>query len=158
MPSRALVVAMVAAALLVVSIGADALMNRTYVLEVQDGAGGWHVLARSQSSRGLAVPAGGFLVNATNGSVTFRLRETNTYLWPSSTPWEARVEGASFAHGTLSSPARGEGEVTFGIPTSAWSASQPKPAEGAPAGTLASVEVDVGDAPLYGGFQLAGGA
>src|SRR5581483_1013613 len=138
----------VAAALLVVSIGADALMNRTYVLEVQDGAGGWHVLARSQPARGLAVPAGGLVVNATNGSVAFRLRETNTYLWASSTPWEARVDGASFAHGTLSSPARGEGEATFAVPTSAWSATQTKAPEGAPAGTFASVEVDVGDTPL----------
>ncbi|MEA3199942.1 MAG: hypothetical protein QOE90_1370 [Thermoplasmata archaeon] len=152
--SRPLLVALVAGALLVVSIGADALMNRSYVLEVKDGAGGWHAIATSASEGGVARPVAQPTINVSGaGAVDFRLRETNGYLWPSSTPWEATVNGASFAHGTLSSPPRGEGEVTFSIPTSTWRDAQPKVA-GAPPGTFANVEVTAGSAQLYGTFQL----
>lgn len=155
MASRAFVVAAVAAAALVVSIGFDAAMNRSYVLEAKQGDG-WIAIAQSQpyGTGVIREPMGGSVVVPANGTVEFRLRETNTYFWASSTTWEARVNGASYAHGTLSSPPRGEAEVKFGVPASAWTSLQQKPTDSN--GTIfASLELQVeGTNGLYGSFQL----
>lgn len=158
MASKALLVAVVAAAALVVSIGVDAAMNRTYVLEIRKGDG-WIAIAQSDPGAPNVIrePAGGMVVVPANGTVEFRLRETNTYFWASSTSWEALANGASYAHGTLSSPARGQAEATFSIPASAWTNGQAKPVD--PSGAVfASLQVRAGDAELYGSFQLQGGS
>jgi len=155
--SRPLFVAIVAGVALAVSIGVDATINRTYHLSVQEN-GGWRELASDPYTATKAVPFGpDAVVAGPNDNVTFQLRVENGYPWAASASWEARVNGVSYARGTLDAPGRGEGEATFSIPAKVWwsngAAPEPKPV-GARNTTFGSIEVVVAGHALGAGFTL----
>src|SRR5581483_6628648 len=101
MASRALLVAAIAGVLLVVSIGVDAAMNRSWTLDVQTPEG-WRTLGTQGVSGGPrgAEPLTPLAVER-NGTIHLRVTVDNGYGWPSGGPYTAWLERRSRGRGSL---------------------------------------------------------
>lgn len=110
-----LAVAAVAGILLVVVLGVDASMNRTYRLEVQ-AVDGWKTVAEGPvggEHYGRAIYSLAPVTVADNTSVTFRVTVDNGYAWGFSEPYEVLSQGRVVAAGVVEAPARGAGAEQF---------------------------------------------
>lgn len=154
-----LAIAAVAAALLVASIAVDASMNRYVELDVQDD-GAFVRVATSEpyTTQARPQPYGEIVVDAgPNDTVTMRVRVDNGYAWGFSETYRAYVNGREVASGTLTAPARGEGEATFTFAASvAWQDFGPRrqPGETSPRTVYPSVEVRAGSEAVYASLTL----
>lgn len=111
-------IAATAAVMLVVVLGTDAMLDRTYVLEVQDAQGEWHTVATGPQGdpyfRGGPYYTGGTSITvADNESVSLRVRGDNGYPWAMSESFQVYAQSFLVGQGTLSAEARGSGSVTF---------------------------------------------
>lgn len=129
--SRALIVAFVAGAALVVSIGLDAAMNRSWTVDVQS-RDGWTTVATTGQivEERVAKTIGPNAVEASrNGTIHMRVTIDNGYAWSYSETYRVLgPSGAEIARGTLEAPARGMGVATFDVPARlAFEPSSPDP-------------------------------
>jgi hypothetical protein len=120
--SRALIIAVVGMALLVVSITVDVNVNRAFYVDAKD-AGEWRTvgeLGAHEFERPYATPIGpyGAIVVPPNGSLDMRVRVDNGYPWAYAQHYVVLVNGAQAASGELTAPARGMGEAAFSLPAS----------------------------------------
>jgi hypothetical protein len=153
------VVAAIAGILLLVSIGVDAAMNRTWSLDVQT-PDGWRTVGTTGSDGGrpYAEPVyGGTLLNVSrNGTVHMRVTVDNGYPWSYADTYRVIINGAEVTRGTLQAASRGSGTSEFDVPARfAFDAAAPVP--GGPAKTAISslyVEVRIGSQSLYGNVAL----
>ena len=124
---KPLTLALAATVLLVVVIGADATMNRSFALDLQapssSGSGTtWRTLAevpyryddRSRAEPWMYGPPE--LEANRSDTLTFRVRAENGYFWPLDETFRAYHNGEEVASGRLSAPARGETESSFTVP------------------------------------------
>ncbi|GEM_PF-4482029 len=148
MASRALLVAAIAGVLLVVSIGVDAAMNRSWTLDVQTPEG-WRTLGTQGVSGGPrgAEPLTPLAVER-NGTIHLRVTVDNGYVWTYDETYKAFVNGAEVARGTLHAPARSSGTAEFDVPARLAFTDASAPKGPAPGGL--SLEVHAGSAALYG--------
>lgn len=156
MASRPLMVAAVAGALLLVVVGVDASVNRTFALSLRH-EGEDVVVARSFSEDGpypaRPVPAQYFI--DPNSTLLFTLRVDNEYPWAFEEPYHVQVNGRPVADGTLRAGALQSGEATFEVP--AGEAFEQPGADGRqpPSSSFVNVWVQVGDQSLYADFSIA---
>jgi hypothetical protein len=157
--SRPLVVAIVAMALLLTSVGAELAFHRTYALDVRDPAG-WLTVAESydptaSGPRATPLLAHAILANASD-QVELRVRVDNGYPWSYSHSFVVSTMGLRVAEGTLTAPARDTGASSFTIPASTLLSGLSPAAKGGPGGnvTTAYLDVQVGSVGFSGSFQL----
>lgn len=158
MGSRPLTIAIAAAALLVVSLGVDASMNRSLSLDVREDDGAWRTIgsdAPYTHARPVPVEQAGVSA-AANDTITLRLRVDNGYPWAYDERYRVFFNGRELASGTLEAGARGEGESVFTVPAKPFwdTMSQRPPGEPAPQVAYAHVEVYVDGKTVYGNFQI----
>ena len=112
MASSPLVVAGVAAGLLVVVVGVDVALERTYHVDVEEGTG-WRTLGSYPFEDQYCCPPGETLSVQRGETYGFRLRTDSTYPWSWSGDYTVRLNGAVVADGRLDVPARGSSTVEF---------------------------------------------
>lgn len=117
--SRPLAIAIVAMSLLVVSVGFEVLVQRTFALDVRVGDE-WRTLAVSETSndpyRTTPVGATDPIVANASDTLTFRVRVDNGYPWAYSEHYYVSSwRGSTIADGELTAPGRGYGEATFSL-------------------------------------------
>jgi hypothetical protein len=149
-----LAVAAVSGILLMVVLGVDATVNRSYAVDVE-GTGGWQTVAQGPVQDEYAFVRYPFATGAVevedNASVTFRVRGENGYPWAMSERYTVYGSGAVVAEGILTAPARGSGESEFTLDVARLASGpygQPKLA-GDPADRI-YLELRVGGETLYG--------
>lgn len=116
---RPLTVAIVAAALFVVVIAADASMNRTFIVEAET-AEGWKEAGRGENAlrpRYLHPSAPEISANRSD-MIPFRLVADNGFPWPLDETFRAYVNGQEVASGEITAAARATGQAEFTIPAS----------------------------------------
>lgn len=155
MASRALVVAAIAGVLLVVSIGVDAALNRSWTLDVQT-PDGWRTLTQTGgTSDGMrAVMPLSPLAVERNGTVHLRVTVDNGYLWGYDATYRVLVNGAEVTRGALHAAARETGAAEFDVPARLAFVGAAEPVKGAPNAASLSLEVLVGSQSLYGYVPL----
>ncbi len=149
-----LAVAAVAGALLLVVLGVDASMNRTFYLDVQVN-GEWQTVAENgEGSRGYVERyyAGSSPVFAANETVDMRLRVDNGYPWAWTGSYHVLVQGRTVEKGDVRAPARGEGDIAFEFNASAQETGLPEPAKGEI--RFLYVQVEVGGRTLMTNLQV----
>jgi len=142
-------VAIVAAALFVVVLSADATMNRTYSVQVETPEG-WRE-AGTTASNYEPYRVGSAEVSANRSdTLRFRLLADNGFLWPLDDTYRVYVNGIEVASGDIDAGARSVGEAEFTL-TAERLLSQFGPAsKEAPQFMYASFEVRVGnEVPVY---------
>lgn len=149
MPSRPLVVAIIASVALVALLAADASMNRTLALDQRVGDG-WRTVAAEPMTHDRPFVAAPDSV-AANETLTFRLRVENGHPWSYSESYRVYANGLEVASGTLEAPARGDGESTFNVRAAAAGAAERGPPGGA--GYL-ELQVRIDDQYLYAGLEV----
>jgi len=152
--SRPLVVAIVAFALLGVSVGFEAAFHRTIYLDVKSGEG-WQTIGQS-ATPGMGGPRATAAIYpiplSPNGTLELRVRIDNGYPWSFSHHYDVTSQGLLVASGTVTAPGRDVGESSFTL-----SYAQLVGAGGKPTGTnvtFASVGVQVGNDYAGGSFQV----
>lgn len=157
MGSRALWVAGVAGALLLVVLTVDATMNRTYTIDVHDGTG-WRTVGTDdhQSETRAAKPVAYFgPVNASaNDTLRMRLTLDNGYPWSASETFTVTYNDREFARGTVEAAGRSLGEAEFSIPAAPFYASMGASPTKEPATVSAFVNVEVDGRYVYASFEL----
>lgn len=158
-----LAVAGIASALLVVVIGADVSMNRTYFLEAHDGEK-WAVLAEWPYRYEGSVPrpqpvAGVFEVNESD-PIPFRLRIDSTYPWAYRDEYVVYVGGSEALRGVVDLPASSERSFEFTLNASqimgrtSFAEPYAKPIGAGNTLESGSLEVRITDAQLYGTIAI----
>lgn len=159
MASKPLIVAAVATALLVVTIWADASMNRTYYVDVKDGDA-WRTVAQGGDvdEYQRAYPfVSDTAVTIRNGTpIDMRLRVDNDYFWAVSATFVVSASGLILAEGAIESPARSAGVTEFSVNSSRVVSTpiygeKPTPGTGS---AQASFEVIIGNTYLYAYFPV----
>lgn len=118
--TRPLSVALAAAVLLVVVVGADATMDRSLHLDRQDADGAWVTLA----SGGEIPPEERYKMFAdptvraddVNATLTMRVRVENGYPWSYDEAFVAYAQGVEVARGRVEAEPRGAGATEFEVP------------------------------------------
>lgn len=163
MASTPLLVAGVAAALLVVTLGVDAGMTTTYALDVWTGST-WRELARMpQTYDGRSSASFGQTTIAANESddVRLRLRVDNGNFWASAQSFTVLHAGEPVAGGTIEAARRAEAVSEFTVPAERFfgglsgSERSPPVPQGAAAGPFyAELYVEVERVSLYASFNV----
>jgi len=156
-----LIVAGVAAALLVVVVGVDVAIDRSFVLELKTAPDEWTQIASTQMhERYVSVPRpyaeAQMPVNRTD-TLEFRLRVENDYPWALDERFEVYSHGQKLAEGRLQAPAGGAGQATFEVTVARLMDGQgymPSPERGAPQLYSLYVEVYVDGQYVSGSFAV----
>lgn len=153
MRASPLLVAGVAAVLLLVVLGVDATVNRTYRLEVEDGTG-WRTLGTSGEGHRFPEPPAMPTVDA-NGSVRFRLRADNGWPFAHEQEWVASANGFELARGRLVVPAGGSASAEFEMDPRVVEPPMPpdQPRRVDDERVFVTIEVRLGSEHLYGSLQ-----
>ena len=150
---------MVAMGLLVISVGFEVIVHRTYGVDVRVGDV-WRTIAVSGSTgepyRSTPVEATEPIVAGVNDTLQFRVRVDNGYPWSYSEHYYVTSNsGITVADGELAAASRGYGEATFGIvlgrivdPGALAPEAKTSPYRSA------SLNVAVGSVYLYASFQV----
>ena len=162
MAVQPLTIAVVAGVLLVVSIGLDAAINRTYYVDVEQ-PDGWHQVAaepvRSQTFSPIYPAAGGLSVDP-NGSITLRVRLDNGYPWALGETARLidQANGTILAEKRVDAPARGEGSAIFTFAARPYfdraTTASPPGAKLGPGSVYATLLVEVGSKTISAYLQL----
>lgn len=147
-----LLVAGIAAALLLVVLGVDATLDRSYRLDVREGQG-WRTLAASGPPEGFRPPAS----TSQNGSLHLRLSVENDWPFPLAEDFAVLANGFEVARGRIEAPARGVGEVAFDVDPATFDHTLPPEGPRAePEMVYLHLEVVVGGERLYGSLSVRG--
>ncbi|HWH09388.1 MAG TPA: hypothetical protein VNX21_09320 [Candidatus Thermoplasmatota archaeon] len=159
--SRPLAVAIAAAVLLVLVVGADASMDRSLHVDRRSADGAWATLASAgevpPEERYAPFPMGPWRV-AGNESLTLRVRVENGYPWAYSEAFVAYVDGVEVARGRVEAEPRGTGTAEFEVPVERVAGRSERSPPGEPAMLHGTVEVRVGRTSLHAGIPLEVGS
>lgn len=162
--SRPLAVALVAAVLLVVVVGADASMDRSVHVDREEEDGAWVTLASAgevpPEEHYRVHPDGGpARVEDRNGTVTLRVRVENGYPWGYAEDYVAYAQDVEVARGRLVAEPRSSGASEFEVPAQRIAGTmEPKPvpenATGRADTYFGMVEVRVGGRTLFASLRV----
>lgn len=151
--STSLWVAIGAAVLLVAVVSADAAINRTFTLEVEQPDGGWATIATSDGEPS-RFREGAVTVEANRSeALTFRLRVDNEPPWSFEETYRVEASGIQVAQGTIQAPAGGQASVTFEATVEDLADGGPPSKNGSEL-RFAHLFVEVDGTSLFGSFHI----
>jgi len=153
MTNKALITALVAFGLFVVTIAADASMNRSFALDASDGKGGWILGADHGDATSRPTGTPGAIPYQENDTIDLRLRVENGYPWAFSEAYSVRYNGVEVASGTLQADARATGTSTFRFDTSRLD-SGPQGRDNAVKSAFVYLEITIGSTVIYTDLTL----
>lgn len=157
--SRPLAIGVAAMALLVVSVGFEILVHRSFAVDVRTDDGWQTIGATGQSNEPYRTKPLGVtdpIEASRNDTLQFRLRVDNGYPWSYSEHFYVTGgSGVTVAEGELVAPGRGLGEATFDVRLGRLVEYWPKPADAERTEfQTVSFNVVVGSSYIYSSFQI----